>query len=400
MLSCILATAISFWRSMENDIAFGPSILLGANCEFGCNHSNARLIQLFFLSPEFCLSSSSAPLSLGRLVPIVTLSAAGAAISLLVMRTFSKVVQRHEREAILQSPSAYGGPLLSRNDFGPNIAAIAIARRRRDALALARNESSVPASQSLPSRRRKVARRTSWDYITSPGYNQSLFEDNASLKRREGLRAWDREKEHERQRQELKDPFADVHDIAEVDIFHGRDGGIDRRKSGEGPFGAEEMMLDSESIHQAMLLQEPKISSPWGDNPFAYVDYGIRAINDTSVSDGERDSIHSGRRGSISPFETWAGLGRRGSAVSGSSNEDRERPRFLQPFSASVNTNAKPGQAGPTLGSGTRRGATVGQETCVSPNTPKPIIVPSPSPPQSRNGSSIELLEQTSRTKT
>jgi hypothetical protein len=316
------------------------------------------------------------------------------------MRTFSKVVQRHEREAILQSPSAYGGPLLSRNDFGPNIAAITIARRRRDALALARNDSSVPTPQTQPSRRRKVARRSSWDYVTSPGYNQSTFEDNASFKRREGLRAWEREKEQARQRQESENPFADVHDLVRVDIFDGKDGDIGRRKSGEGPFGDEEMMLDSESIHHAMLLQEPTISSPWGDNPFAYVDFGIRPINNAPMSDGERDSINSGRRGSVSPFETWAGLGRRESAVSGSSSEGGERPRFLQPFAhmPSINTSVKLDQAGPMPGSGMRRGAVVGQETYVSPTTPKPII-PSPSPPQSRKGSSIELLEQTSRTK-
>jgi hypothetical protein len=323
----------------------------------------------------------------------------GATISLLVMRTFSKVVQRHEREAILQSSCAYYGSLVSRNDFGSNVATIAFARRRRDALALARNSSSVPPSQSQPSHRRKLARRSSWDYDTSAAYSSSLFEDNASLRRREGLRAWEQEKKQERQRQELEDPFADFHDTAKVDIFDREYGDIGRRKSGR-PFGAEEMMLDSESMHRGMILQEPMIATPWGESPFTYVDFSGHDINSEVASDGEQNPI---RRGSISPFWAGPGLGRRGSAVSRSLSEVGDGPRFLQPFSrmksVSPGVSVSLGRAGPApVGVGTRRGAIAGPETYAPAATLNPIH-PSPSPPQSRTGTSIELLEQTSRTK-
>ncbi|KIM28427.1 hypothetical protein M408DRAFT_329488 [Serendipita vermifera MAFF 305830] len=358
-VSCIVAVVISFWRAKDNDVAFGPSIWLGANW---------------------------------------------AAISLLVMRTFSKVVQRHEREAILQSPSAYGGPLLSRNDFSPNIAAIALARRRRDALALARNGSSAQSTgqqgqqaqsqAAAAARRRKLARRSSWDYATGVNYTPSLFEDDASIRRREGLRAYDEEKERQRQRHELQDanPFADFNEISPVDIFDVEHGDIGRRKSAEGafPFSSEEMMLQ----------QQPMIASPWNENPFAYVDFGPSNHSPITGSDAGRDLILSDRRRStslrrsVSPFNT--GVGRRGSAVSATSSEDRDRSRHLQPFAqmTGISTNATFSRAGPIMvGTGARRGALVGQEVYV-PQTTLSTVTPSPSPPQSRNGSAIELLEQ------
>ena len=339
----------------------------------------------------------------------------GAAISLLVMRTFSKVVQRHEREAILQSPSAYGGPLLSRNDFSPNVAAIAIARRRRDALALARNGSSIPppptsssSDPAQPARRRKVVRRSSWDYVTGANYSPSLFEDNASVRRREGLRAYDEEKERQLQLQRDENPFADFHEISP---FDGEDGDIGRgvgvgvgvgggggRKSGEGPLGAEEMMLDAESIHRGMILQKPMIASPWNENPFTYVDYGSYPTS-AGTNDGALD--YSERRRSLSPFANPA---RRGSAVSASSTDERDRQRHLQPLSQmmSVNTGVSQSRAGPALPPpttfGARRGALGGQEIYVPPPALS-AITPSPSPPQSQNGSAIELLEQNSRPK-
>lgn len=334
---------------------------------------------------------------------ILVLGSIGAAISLLVMRTFSKVVQRHEREAILQSPSAYGGPLLSRNDFSPNIAAIAIARRRRDALALARNGSSIPSSQTQAARRRKLARRSSWDYVNSANYSPSLFEDNASIRRREGLRAYDEEKERQ-QRQDLRDanPFADFHGISSVDVFDGEHGDIGRRKSGEGPFGDEEMMLDAESIHREMILQQPMIASPWNENPFTYVDFGPAPLS-AGTSDAERERMPSERRRSLSWRRSMSPFDRRGSVVSGSSVEDRDRdrPRYLQPFSqmTGISTNVSLSRAGPApAGVGARRGALVGQEVYVSPAALS-TITPSPSPPHTLNGSAIELLEQTSRTK-
>jgi len=256
-------------------------------------------------------------------------------------------------------------------------------------------------------------------------YSPSLFEDNASIRRREGLMAWEQEKEREKRRQqglpvesqpeEEEDPFADFHDIRRVDVFDGEDGDIGRRKSGEGPFGAEEMMLDSESIHRGLILQKPMIASPWNENPFTYVDYG------SPISETERDPMDPGRRRSISvqrsisPFGTSPSPNRRGSVVfapeasvaaaaaahasSRGSQEEGDRIRYLQPNLSGTGANASLGRAGPVpAGGGMRRGAITGQEGYVPP-APLTVIPPTPSPPQSRNGSSIELLEQHSRTK-
>jgi len=264
---------------------------------------------------------------------------AGTAVSLLVMHTFSKVVKRHERDAILQSTSAYSGPLLSKNDFGLNVAAIAVARRRRDALALARDGSFGLLPQEVQShRQRKPARRSSWDSVSGTGQSLHLFADNASLRRQEGLRAWEQEKERQRERQNLEDPFSDFHLLAKVGVSDGEGGDVVGRKRDEGPLGAEELALDSESIHRGMVLQEPVIVSRWGEAPFIHVDFGAQEANNAASTaiDGERDLI-SGRRRSISPLQIEAGIGRRGSTASTPSNEDGDRPRFFQPFSQSTN---------------------------------------------------------------
>lgn len=129
------------------------------------------------------------------------------------------------------------------------------------------------------------------DFIDGKVYTPSLFEENASLRRREGLRAWDEEKERRRQElqsgqytqdqtthvhrgmdpsQRLPDPFADFRGFAgfEHDV-DGEDGDIGRRKSGGSERGTEELMLEAESIPQrSIMLQQPMIASPRGENPF------------------------------------------------------------------------------------------------------------------------------------
>lgn len=363
MLSCMLSAGLAIFRAKQNDVVFGPSVWLGANW---------------------------------------------AAISLLVMRSFSRVVRRHERDAILQSPTAYGSP----SEF-----VTALARRRRDALALAaRTESSIFAplpGDPAESKRRKLARRSSWDHATSDtrvrhGYTQSLFEDNASLRRREGLRAWDEEKERRKLRElESENPFADFEDIAGF--------GYEQRKSGEGPLGVEELMLDNDSIYRRGLpLQKPMTASPWTESPFTYVGTGS---NPPASYDGER-------RRSIgpmsSPFDPGYSLGRRLSDVSlpppaaiAEPNE-RERQRYLQPSlnpsptsptakaSGGITTTVGfsrigNGLAGTLPGGGVRRGAiTTESVPVVAVPTRAGALTPegTPSPPQSHHGSSIEMLEQ------
>ena len=348
------------------------------------------------------------------------------------MRSFSRVVRRHERDAILQSPTAYGSP----SEF-----VTALARRRRDALALAaRTESSIfaplPGGNPSGSKRRKLARRSSWDYTSSDarvrhGYTQSLFEDNASVQRREGLRAWDEEKERRRLKEtELENPFADFEEIAG---FGGYDGEIGRRKSGEGPQGVEELMLDNDSIYRRGLpLQKPMIASPWTESPFTYVGTGS---NHPGSLDVERRRSIGPRSNSISPFDSGYSMGRRLSDVSlppaaaiaeQPSSSDRERQRYLQP---SLNTSptsptATKGGAGAgagmmatvgfsRLGNGLaatipggsgRRGAITTESVPVvavpvRPGALTPPPAGTPSPPASHNGSSIEMLEQTRTTR-
>ncbi|KAG8844588.1 hypothetical protein FRB91_002521, partial [Serendipita sp. 411] len=295
VLSCVLSAGLSFYRARQNDVVFGPSVWLGANW---------------------------------------------AAISLLVMLTFSRVVRRHERDAILQSPSAFGGL------FAANTA---LARRRRDALAFTRTASIVhsTASESGATRRRRLQRRSSWDYALTDGriYAASLFDDNASLRRQEGLRAWEEEKAQRRMKElQNENPFADFHDIAGFGGYEEYDeeeeyGG---RKSGEGPLGVEELMLDTDSIdRRGYSLQKPMIASPWTESPFTYVDGpGSTGSADVTPNGLRPHALNPFTRPSpTSPFDSGATLtNRRGSDIAVPekalwNGEDHERPQFLQPTS-------------------------------------------------------------------
>ncbi|KAG8817272.1 hypothetical protein FRC17_011315 [Serendipita sp. 399] len=341
----------------------------------------------------------------------------GAAISLLVMLTFSRVVRRHERDAILQSPSAFGGL------FAANTA---LARRRRDALAFARTPSIVhsTASETGATKRRKLVRRSSWDYAMSDarmrqGYAASLFDDNASLRRQEGLRAWDEEKERRRRKElELENPFADFHDIAGFEEYDG----FGARKSGEGPLGVEEMMLDTESIHRrGLALQQPMVASPWMESPFTYVEAG-GSVNLTP--NGSEPPRRFGRpnSNSLAPSESGGTLAsRRGSDIAvperafWNGGEDHERSQYLQQHVSSRVAVAAISGFSPVLGTGLggplpggsgRRGAITTESvppTTLMVNVPgglSLLTTPMPrssSPLQSHTGSSIELLEQRGR---
>lgn len=265
------------------------------------------------------------------------------------MRTFSRVVRRHEREAILNSPAAFGGPFL-RSDFGPST--VAVARRRRDALAVTGDTNSSLLSPRDQRTRRRKPRRSSWDYT---GYSPSLREDNASVQRREGLREWDEEKAR-RRRHDEENPFADFTAINDNDIedYYGEDGDIGRRTS-----GFEEIVLDTDSV-QNLILQKPLVASPWIESPYFYtVDPRYLDVRGSGVYE--------------------PGSGRAGPASASSSNQANQ-------------TN---------MSSRGRRGAvtTMGETNhppivLRQPTPPNP-----PSPPRSHNGSSIELHEQPRTTK-
>lgn len=425
-LSCAISTGLAFWRAKEGEVAFGPSIWLGANW---------------------------------------------AAISLIEMRCFSQVVRRHERDAILQSPSLFGSA------FAPNAATTAMARRRRDALALVDSSSTsispfppldVPGSTST--RRRKLARRSSWGYANSlprDGDTTSLFEENASLRRREGLRAWDEEKERRRlesqsereqvpqtshqgachspeMHRRVSDPFADFLGIPRfgegIEGDH-EDGDIGRRKSGEGPVMIDELMLEADSVHrQNSTLQKPLVASPWSETLFKTVPNPFSGtVNPfASTSTTNDDQMQIGRRRSLSPFATMDTepiLPISDPSSKRGSNETK--PQLLAPFVGGPSRVAPmvlprippTGAAVPPPSRGVRRGAIadagviprlaekgehvrnsgVQVETSISdsslpsmkgqkasPRVEKlttPPLQTSPSPPQSHNGSSIELLE-------
>lgn len=286
------------------------------------------------------------------------------------------------------------------------------------------------------------------------GYTPSLFEDNASLRRREGLRAWDEEKERRRQESQSEqghdgghlgidpnrrpsDPFADFRSIAgfQRDI-DGEDGDLGRPKGGESQQGREEMMLEGDSIHRRSLLHQPMLTSPWGENPFS-------ATMNPFASDPflSQDSVAPPRRGSISPFASSEPLLPISNSKPNSSGEEKKPEQ--QPFvgriqragpvvpprpppsgspppapSRSVGNGRRgaitdvpgviPRLGGPVAGSsGVQVHVRVSTAMAISPPPPPmsqkengPRIAPltpplqqSPSPPQSRNGSSIELLE-------
>jgi hypothetical protein len=66
MLSCVVAAVLAFWRARENDVVFGPSVWLGANCKFGYNlsHEERSTNSTFVLANLLDVA-----VAMGRLVP-------------------------------------------------------------------------------------------------------------------------------------------------------------------------------------------------------------------------------------------------------------------------------------------------------------------------------------------
>jgi hypothetical protein len=291
-----------------------------------------------------------------------------------------------------------------------------MARRRRDALALAGEGNSALFSplDPLPTRRRRLARRSSWDYVSSvrpgQGYAQSLFEDNASLRRKEGLQAWDEEKRRKKMMEADENPFSDFHEIAGFGNYDGEEGDIGHRKSGEGPLGFEELVLETDSVHRRNLrLPKPLVASPWIESPLTYV-----GSNNGDLADfGPMDPMPTRRRGSgpqprsLSPLDTAAYLTRRPSNVpllepspiSRSSSlrrgSDDQQQRYLQPYQTGTGDDSGP-RAGPGPRLLLNPAGGLGRRAAITTleNADQASRSSSPSPP-SHNGSSIEMLEKT-----
>jgi hypothetical protein len=181
-----------------------------------------------------------------------------------------------------------------------------------------------------------------------------VHDDNASARRREGLKEWDEEKARRRGHED-ENPFADFNAIDNdsrrnaMEDYYGEDGDIGRPK---GPFpfagyGDEEGMLDADSV-QNLVLQKPLVASPWIESPsfYAYASASQFLDEKDSVYDSGNyragPAIASGRRGAVTNISQ--------SAVMGEMNHP---PIILR-----------------------------------QPTPPNPL-----SPPRSRNGSSIELHE-------